>query len=217
MVNSTASSRYRATSRSKRLETLAIEDGLTNLANRRRFDERLQEQWARAPSRWQTAVIVDDRYRPVQEIQRSVWASGGRCVLAFRRRGLAAEAQRITDLAARYGGEEFAVLLPNTDAAGCWRIGERIRGALREAGIPHALNPPSGLVTASLGGAGAWPAAERSAGPASLVERADRALYAAKTVGVIDWSFHVKSWRCFPSHRPGDDGSRNRRSSGSEI
>jgi diguanylate cyclase (GGDEF)-like protein len=130
---------------------------------------------------------------------------------------LTAEAQRITDLAARYGGEEFAVLLPNTDAAG-W-IGERIRGALREAGIPHALNPPSGLVTASLGGAGARPAAERSAGLDPLrwlKEPAGRSM-PRRTVGVIDWSFHVKSWRCFPSHRPGDDGRRNRKSSGSEI
>jgi diguanylate cyclase (GGDEF)-like protein len=90
---------------------------------------------------------------------------------------------RVSDVAARYGGEEFAMLLPNTDAAGCARIGERIRCAIREAGIPHALNLPSGRVTASLGGAICQPASERSSGCALLIEAADRALYAAKGGG----------------------------------
>ena len=75
------------------------------------------------------------------------------------------------------------MLLPNTDAAGCARIGERIRRQLHDAGIPHALNLPSGLVTASLGGAVCRPATDRLAGQASLVGAADRALYAAKAGG----------------------------------
>ena len=75
------------------------------------------------------------------------------------------------------------MLLPNTDAAGCARIGERIRCAILEAGIPHAPNLPSGLVTVSLGGAVCQPAGERPATSASLIEAADRALYAAKDGG----------------------------------
>ena len=75
------------------------------------------------------------------------------------------------------------MLLPNTDAEGCARIGERIRRALREVAIAHGRNLPSGIVTASLGGAVCRPGAERSAGPASLVDAADRALYAAKDGG----------------------------------
>jgi diguanylate cyclase (GGDEF)-like protein len=75
------------------------------------------------------------------------------------------------------------MLLPNTDAAGCARIGERVRRAIREAAIPHAPNRPSGLVTASVGGAICQPGIERSANHVTLVEAADRALYAAKDGG----------------------------------
>jgi diguanylate cyclase (GGDEF)-like protein/PAS domain S-box-containing protein len=167
----------------ERLETLAIEDGLTGIANRRRFDERLQEEWARAlrDGNPLSLLMIDiDRFKAFND--KYGHPAGDVCLRSVAK-VLAAEVRRITDLAARYGGEEFAMLLPNTDAVGCALIGERIRGALREAGIPHALSPPSRLVTASLGGAVAWPAAERSAGPASLVETADRALYAAKNAG----------------------------------
>ncbi|WP_338319940.1 GGDEF domain-containing protein, partial [Bradyrhizobium ottawaense] len=82
-----------------------------------------------------------------------------------------------------YGGEEFAMLLPNTDAAGCALFGERIRSAIHKAGLVHATNLESGCVTASVGGATCRPALERTAGVASLVEAADRALYAAKDAG----------------------------------
>lgn len=96
---------------------------------------------------------------------------------------IAAEMQRPGDLAARYGGEEFAMLLPNTDAEGCARIGDRIRRAIREAGLVHTTNRATGCVTASLGGAACRPVLERTAGVASLVEAADQALYAAKEAG----------------------------------
>ena len=166
-----------------RLATLAIEDGLTGLANRRRFDERLEEEWTRA-CRERTSLgllLIDiDHFKTYNDEYGH--PAGDACLRAVAAI-LAAEAQRTTDLAARYGGEEFAMLLPNTDAAGCARIGERIFRAIREAGLVHALNLPSGMVTASLGGAICQPAIERSAGCASLVEAADRALYAAKDGG----------------------------------
>lgn len=166
-----------------RLEILAIEDGLTGLANRRRFDERLEEEWARA-YRERTSLgllMIDlDHFKTYNDEYGH--RAGDECLRAVARI-MAAEAQRTMDVVARYGGEEFAMLLPNTDAAGCARIGERIRRAIREAGIPHAPNLPSGLVTASVGGAICQPASERSATSASLVEAADRALYAAKDGG----------------------------------
>jgi len=166
-----------------RLAILAIEDGLTGLANRRRFDEQLEEEWARA-YRERTCLallMIDiDHFKAYND---AYGHPAGDACLRVVTRIMAAEARRATDVTARYGGEEFAMLLPNTDAAGCARIGERIRRAILEAGIPHAVNLPSGLVTASLGGAICQPAGERSATSASLVEAADRALYAAKDGG----------------------------------
>lgn len=167
----------------ERLEALATEDGLTGLANRRRFDERLLEEWMRA-QRERTSLallIVDlDHFKPYNDAYGHL--AGDSCLRAVARI-LAEEAGRAGDLAARYGGEEFALLLPNTDAAGCTRIGERVRGALRKAVILHALNPPFNRVTASLGGAVCRPAAERLTSPTALIEAADRALYVAKDQG----------------------------------
>jgi diguanylate cyclase (GGDEF)-like protein/PAS domain S-box-containing protein len=167
----------------ERLEILAVEDGLTGLANRRRFDERLQEEWARSArdSTPLSLLMIDvDQFKTFND--QYGHPAGDDCLRSVAR-VLAAETKRTSDLAARYGGEEFVLLLPNTAAAGCARIGERIRRELQKAAIPHKPNLPSGRVTASLGGAVCWPGSERSASHASLVEAADRALYAAKEAG----------------------------------
>lgn len=166
-----------------RLETLAIEDSLTGLANRRRFDERLKEEWARAyrdRSSLALLMIDVDHFKAYND---EYGHPAGDACLRLVAKIIAAETQRAGDLAARYGGEEFAMLLPNTDAAGCARIGERIRSAIHEAGLVHSSNLASGCVTASIGGATCRPALERTAGVTSLVEAADRALYAAKDAG----------------------------------
>jgi diguanylate cyclase (GGDEF)-like protein len=95
---------------------------------------------------------------------------------------LAAQARRPADVAARYGGEEFVLLLPDTDRAGCELIGSRIRESLAVLCIDHELNLPSQKVTVSIGGAiAAFQDAKASS--SSLVEAADRALYAAKDEG----------------------------------
>ncbi|MBR0726338.1 diguanylate cyclase domain-containing protein [Bradyrhizobium manausense] len=166
-----------------RLETLAIEDSLTGLANRRRFDERLKEEWARAyrdRSSLGLLMIDVDHFKSYND---EYGHPAGDACLRVVAKVIAAEMQRVGDLAARYGGEEFAMLLPNTDAAGCARIGERIRKAIREAGLVHSSNRAAGCVTASLGGAACRPALERTAGVGTLVEAADQALYAAKEGG----------------------------------
>lgn len=166
-----------------RLETLAIEDSLTGLANRRRFDERLKEEWARAyrdRSSLALLMIDVDHFKAYND---EYGHPAGDACLRLVAEIIAAETQHAGDLAARYGGEEFAMLLPNTDAAGCALVGERIRSAIHEAGLVHTTNLVSGCVTASVGGATCRPALERTAGVASLVEAADRALYAAKDAG----------------------------------
>lgn len=166
-----------------KLAMLATEDGLTGLANRRRFDERLLQEWKRAyRDKTSLALLMIDLDHFKAFNDEYGHPAGDECLRSFARI-LEAEMLRTADLAARYGGEEFAVLLPGTDVAGCARLGERIRSALRQAALPHARNTPACLVTASLGGAVCRPASERSAGPGSLLEAADRALYAAKEGG----------------------------------
>ncbi len=166
-----------------RLETLAIEDSLTGLANRRRFDERLKEEWARAyrdRSSLALLMIDVDHFKAYND---EYGHPAGDACLRLVAKIIAAETQRAGDLAARYGGEEFAMLLPNTDAAGCAQVGERIRKAIHDAGLVHGSNQAAGCVTASVGGATCRPALERTAGVSSLLEAADRALYAAKDAG----------------------------------
>lgn len=166
-----------------RLETLAIEDSLTGLANRRRFDERLKEEWGRAcRDRSSLALLMIDVDNFKAYNDKYGHPAGDAC-LRLVAGIIAAETQRAGDLAARYGGEEFAMLLPNTDAAGCALVGERIRKAIEEAGLVHLGNPESGRVTVSVGGTTGRPALERTAGVNSLVEAADQALYAAKNAG----------------------------------
>jgi PleD family two-component response regulator len=72
--------------------------------------------------------------------------------------------------------------LPNTDAAGCAEVGEGIRRALHDLALLHVQNPPSRLVTASVGAATARPA-QATTDCGTLVAAADRALYAAKDSG----------------------------------
>jgi diguanylate cyclase (GGDEF)-like protein/PAS domain S-box-containing protein len=167
----------------QKLEALASLDGLTGLANRRQFDETLRDEWARA-SRDGTALsllLMDvDHFKRYND--QHGHQAGDECLGAVARI-IAAQAQRPADLAARYGGEEFVLLLPGTDAAGCEQVGERIRQALHDLRLPHATNSPSRSVTISLGGATGWPGAGTPADHASLVAAADRALYAAKSLG----------------------------------
>jgi diguanylate cyclase (GGDEF)-like protein/PAS domain S-box-containing protein len=166
-----------------KLAALAILDGLTGLANRRRFDERLQEECARACREGTSLslLMVDlDHFKKFND--QYGHPAGDACLRAVAQ-VLATEARRPADLAARYGGEEFVMLLPNTDAAGCKLVGEKIRRGFQQLGIPHALNIPSKRVTASLGGATIRLHANKPTESSSLVQTADRALYTAKESG----------------------------------
>jgi diguanylate cyclase (GGDEF)-like protein/PAS domain S-box-containing protein len=165
-----------------RLAALAISDGLTGLANRRHFDERLEAEWDRS-RRDGTALsllLVDvDHFKKFNDQYGHQAGDGSLRSIA---RILIEHAKRPADVAARYGGEEFALLLPNTDATGCELVGEQIRQAIHKLAILHALNPPSKKVTLSIGGATHFPASDK-ADCASLIGAADRALYAAKESG----------------------------------
>jgi diguanylate cyclase (GGDEF)-like protein/PAS domain S-box-containing protein len=165
-----------------KLAALATSDGLTGLANRRHFDDRLLEEWTRAKRDGTSLalLLIDvDHFKSYND--QYGHPAGDACLRSIAGI-LSAHARRPADLAARYGGEEFALLLPNTDAEGCRQIGEQIREALHDLGILHVLNLPSKRVTASLGGVCNRPA-ESTTDSAALVALADRALYLAKDNG----------------------------------
>jgi len=165
-----------------KLSALATTDGLTGLANRRAFDERLVDEWARArrDGTQLSLLLIDvDHFKKFNDHNGHLAGDG--CLRALGRI-LSDHARRPADLAARYGGEEFAMLLPNTGPDGCAEVGEAIRRALHDLAMLHAQNPPSRLVTVSVGAAASLPT-ETTADSSTLVAAADRALYAAKESG----------------------------------
>jgi diguanylate cyclase (GGDEF)-like protein len=163
------------------LQRLSYNDGLTGLANRRRFDQALTINWALA-QRNQTplALLMCDvdyfkRYNDHYGHLRGDEAL--RKVAAIIKRIIT----RQSDVAARYGGEEFAILLPDTDEAGAHGIAERLQKELLAAAIPHADSQTSPLLTASIGIGSITPTSQQQ--PRELIQRADEALYAAKAAG----------------------------------
>ncbi|GAB3249520.1 hypothetical protein GCM10027296_13180 [Chitinimonas naiadis] len=163
------------------LGRMAQQDGLTGVANRRAFDQRLISEWGRAARAHHplTLLMIDvdhfKRYNDGYGHQ-----MGDECLR--RVAGILQDAiSRASDFVARYGGEEFAILLPETESVGGEEIAEHIRAGLATANIPHAHSPSSSHVTASVGIATFVPQAGTSGN--SLVAAADQALYQAKEQG----------------------------------
>jgi diguanylate cyclase (GGDEF)-like protein len=163
------------------LARLSAEDALTQAANRREFDRRLDIEWARARRDGVplALIMVDvDCFKNYNDHYGH--QAGDACLQQIAGR-LRAVPQRAADLVARFGGEEFAVLLPATaeeDAAG---LAERMRSAIVDLQIPHATSRVAPGVTASFGVAAMHPVGNLQA--SDLVAAADAALYAAKEKG----------------------------------
>jgi diguanylate cyclase (GGDEF)-like protein len=164
------------------LAAQAKTDGLTGLANRRRFDEVLASEWARS-IRLGTALsllMIDvDRFKLYND--RYGHQQGDLCLKTISD-VIKGAVRRPGDLAARYGGEEIVVVLPETGEAGAREVAESIRRAVEDAAIPHMDNVPWRLATASIGVATLHPSPSDTT-PGTLVSDADEALYHAKASG----------------------------------
>lgn len=162
------------------LRRMAWLDGLTGVANRRQFDDRIAREWRRclrqgAPL--SVAAIDIDWFKPFNDTYGHL--AGDDC-LGQVAAAIQSSLLRPGDLVARVGGEEFTCLLPDVDADGACVIGERINAAIAGLRIAHG-GSPKGAVTASIGIACEIPTAQDGAD--ALLERADRSLYRAKHGG----------------------------------
>ncbi len=162
------------------LRKLAALDGLTGIANRRRFDEAIDTEWQRA-RRGQaplSLLICDvDHFKHYND---SLGHPAGDLCLKKTAAVLTGQLKRPADLAARYGGEEFAILLPETGLDGALKLAEDCRRHLEQLAQPHPA-APCGTVTMSIGVASALPSEGGSI--EALIAAADGALYEAKRAG----------------------------------
>jgi diguanylate cyclase (GGDEF)-like protein len=164
----------------RKLELLSMSDGLTGIANRRRFDQQIAADWARlARERRPLALlIVDaDAFKPLNDALGHL--HGDECLRALAQ--LCGRFAGEGDLVARFGGEELALLLPGCELARAGAIAATLRLAVAEAGMPHPASPVAPHVTVSVGVSACIPDAKSP--PESLVAAADRAMYAAKQGG----------------------------------
>jgi len=169
------------TEANRKLALLSMLDGLTGIANRRQFDARLAETWARqgrdgAPLALLMADV--DCFKALNDSAGHL--RGDECL-----RMLARICERFAvdehDLVARYGGEEFVLLLPGRTLDAAIAQGEALRRAVAEEALAHPASPLAPYVTISVGVAALVPSDEASA--EQLVAAADRAMYDAKAGG----------------------------------
>ncbi|GAB4464508.1 MAG: hypothetical protein OHK0037_18580 [Elainellaceae cyanobacterium] len=165
----------------EKLEILANLDGLTQLANRRRWDACLEQEWRRCAREQQplSVLLCDvDYFKRYNDAYGHL--AGDDCLRQIAR-AIAHSAKRPADLVARYGGEEFSILLPNTTAAGAAQIAEMIQAAVYDLSIAHRQSDISDRITLSIGIASVIPHPEVP--PETLLNEADSALYLAKQQG----------------------------------
>jgi len=163
------------------LQQLANVDGLTGLANRRRFDEYLSSQWltlAQSGSPLSLILCDIDYFKLYND---NYGHPAGDTTLKKVGRVLNHAARKSGDLVARYGGEEFAVIMPHTDAAGAVHVAQTIQNGVRGLRVSHTCSQVSQYVTLSLGVTTTIPNREISS--STLILAADKALYQAKAEG----------------------------------
>ncbi|MEG5058630.1 diguanylate cyclase [Microcoleus sp. A2-C5] len=185
-----------------KLERLATLDELTQLANRRRFDQYLDREWRRQEREQMPLSLILCDIDSFKSYNDTYGHPRGDDCLRQVAQAIGNAVDRPADLVARYGGEEFAVILPNTASEGATLVAQHIQLKIAALQIPHAGSQVSLYVTVSLGIATIVPGSESQASilvdaadsaasmvpasksPASiLIDAADAALYQAKDAG----------------------------------
>ncbi|MEM7016852.1 MAG: diguanylate cyclase [Pseudomonadota bacterium] len=163
------------------LVKLSNEDGLTQLFNRRYFNNALEQEWNRLQrENIPLSLIMCDvdhfkKYNDTYGHQ-----SGDHCLQQVAN-VIRSKARRPTDTPARYGGEEFAIILPQTTTEGAQELAESIRKGVEQLAIPHENSTTKDIVSVSFGVASVIP--DRTGDTAQLIAMADEALYQSKAAG----------------------------------
>lgn len=165
----------------RRLHDLSSTDALTGIANRRRFDEKLHEEWARGlrSGKSLSLLLMDIDFFKLYNDHYG-HQEGDECLVKVAD-VIGKVAKRSEDLAARYGGEEFAIILPGAEEAGARGVASILLDRVREKQIPHAKSQVSDYVSLSIGVVSMVPDKENS--PERMIKAADMALYSSKENG----------------------------------
>ncbi|MBW4687739.1 MAG: PleD family two-component system response regulator [Komarekiella atlantica HA4396-MV6] len=165
----------------QQLQLLVNLDELTQVANRRRFEEYLFLEWQRQTRSQQplSLILCDvDFFKSYNDTYGHL--AGDRTLVKIAR-AIKDALKRTADLVARYGGEEFAVVLPDTDALGAIHIAKTICCAVRTLAIPHRNSLLCSYITLSAGSVTVVP--QPNSDFQQIIATADRALYQAKAAG----------------------------------
>ena len=165
----------------KQLHLLVNLDSLTQIPNRRRFDEYLKLEWQRHQRQKEniSLLLIDiDYFKPYNDYYGH--QQGDDCLTQVAQT-IVSTIKRPTDLAARYGGEEFVIILPHTPSKGALTVAKSVQKAIFDLKIPHHKSLISEYVTLSIGVATVTPSPKYS--PEDLIEVADECLYRAKEKG----------------------------------
>lgn len=160
------------------LRFIANMDGLTGIANRRFFDERLQEEWKRTKrnSLPFSAIMIDiDYFKKYNDYNGH--QAGDDCLRRIAKT-LKDTLKRPGDFAARYGGEEFVILLPETDDQGAAHVAAMLQANVIKLNIPYTPEEHKPVVTISIGCATLIP--NERLNPEDLIKLADEKLYLSK-------------------------------------
>jgi diguanylate cyclase (GGDEF)-like protein len=159
------------------LQRQANLDGLTQINNRRSFDEALEKHCHQEKTVSLLLIDIDyfKQYNDTYGHQ-----AGDRCLIRVAQ-ALVRVARRSDDVVARYGGEEFAIILPHTDPEGAMQIAELLQKEIQKLKIHHSQSLVSSEVTVSVGIATST--SEQQLSTSTLIRKADQALYNAKQEG----------------------------------
>jgi diguanylate cyclase (GGDEF)-like protein len=165
----------------RKLSELTVTDALTGLANRRRFDAVIIDEWLRAKRTGQALAVIMLDIDYFKLYNDGYGHQAGDACLRQVAKVLQSRVKRPGDLVARYGGEEFVVVATDADLTTARELAENMRRSVEALSIPHDYSRTARVVTVSMG------LAVMNAGdklqPEELLQRADEALYRAKDLG----------------------------------